>query len=143
MARPVVYTPEIAAKICALLVDGCSLRTLCAKPGMPALSTLLTWLGENPDFREQYALAREMLAETLADEIVEIADEAQGCDTAGVNAAKLRVDSRKWVAAKLWPKKYGDKLTPETSGKEGGALPPVAMSTDEFRQIAKDLADEI
>jgi hypothetical protein len=81
-------------------------------------------LGNNKDFREQYARARDAQADTLADEIIDIADDGSndwmerelesGKTIEVVNAehisrSKLRVDARKWVAAKLKPKKYGDK----------------------------------
>ena len=56
--------------------------------------------------RQQYARAKEKAADKLADEIVEIADNATPQDA---HVARLRVDARKWVAAKLLPKKYGDR----------------------------------
>ena len=56
--------------------------------------------------RQQYARAKEKAADKLADEIVEIADNATPQDA---HVARLKVDARKWVAAKLLPKKYGDR----------------------------------
>lgn len=77
-------------------------------------------------FREQYARAREAQADTLADEILDIADDAtndfmmteQGLkyDGDSVQRSRLRVDSRKWLAGKLRPKKYGDKIETEHTG---------------------------
>jgi hypothetical protein len=55
--------------------------------------------------------ARAAQAECLADELVEIADEVQDTDDmVKVQAAKLRIDTRKWVASKLLPKKYGERV---------------------------------
>ena len=73
-----------------------------------------------PEFAEQYARAREVQAETLADEIVSIADE-----DGDPQRQRLRVDARKWVASKLKPKRYGDKVTNEHTGADGG---PVALT---------------
>jgi hypothetical protein len=90
---------------------------------MPSIGTILRWVSEKPDFREQYARAREIQAETHADDIVTIADgPTEGDDSVKTARDRLRVDSRKWVASKLLPKKYGDKLQQEVSGPDGGAL---------------------
>jgi len=35
---------------------------------------------------------------------------------------RLRVDSRKWLASKLAPKKYGEKVSAELSGPDGGPI---------------------
>lgn len=92
---------------------------------MPSKSVVMAWLwdGKHKEFQDRYALAREQQAETLADEIVDISDEnpiserydKEGnsvgtmVDSAGINRNRLRVDARKWVAAKLLPKRYGEK----------------------------------
>jgi hypothetical protein len=87
---------------------------------MVHLDTVYEWLLRHPEFSEQYARAREEQAETLADEIVALADEdpvqvvddkgIARVDSAWVTWQKNRVDARKWVASKLKPKKYGDRV---------------------------------
>lgn len=119
MARPTDYTPEKAAEICVSIGEGRSLKGICVSEDMPAQSTVYLWLTRHPEFSEMYAHAREEQAETLADEIVGIADAAGPDD---VNAARLRVDARKWVAAKLKPRKYGEKITNEHTGPDGGPV---------------------
>jgi len=64
------------------------------------------WLESSESVRQQYARAKEKAADKMADEIVEIADNATPQDA---HVARLKVDARKWVAAKLLPKKYGDR----------------------------------
>jgi hypothetical protein len=88
---------------------------------MPDRVTVWRWQKENEAFRSQYARAREQQAETFADEIITIADRAEDA-----NIARLQVDARKWAASKLAPKKYGDKITNEHTGPDGG--PMVVMS---------------
>jgi hypothetical protein len=126
MGRPSDYTQEIADLICEKLCDGESLRAICLSDDMPSRSTVFKWLNDNQYFSDQYARAKEEQAESLADDIIAIADQY---DTAKdtlqpdlVQRAKLRIDSRKWVASKLKPKKYGDKVQTEISGKDGGPL---------------------
>lgn len=105
MGRPSDFTPEIANKICERLIEGESLRKICRDEGMPNASTVCRWLGQQEEFRKQYAHARDAQADTLADEILTIVDE---CDDA--QAARLRMDARKWLAAKMAPKRYGEKV---------------------------------
>lgn len=125
MARPSKYSQQLADAICDLLVDGKSLRTICSTAKMPSRSTVIRWLAEKEAFRNQYARARELQADTLAEEILDIADKAvlgerlkkdgkgkvlerQTGDM--VERSRLRVDVRKWYAGKLQPKKYGERV---------------------------------
>jgi len=101
------FTQELADSICQGLADGHSLMKVCKDLGTPRHS-VLQWL-ENPKheaFRRQYAQARELQADYLAEEILVIADDHKGDPDA--NSRRLRVDARKWYAGKLRPKKYGE-----------------------------------
>jgi hypothetical protein len=135
LARPSEFSQQIADQICERLADGESLRGICAGDEMPNKSTVFRWLAARKEFSDQYARAREEQAETLADEIVEIADDDPGVisrgegdrvevsvDSAAVAHQRLRIDARKWVASKLKPKKYGDKVSQEISGEGGGPI---------------------
>ena len=95
------YSRRLADEICARLSDGQSLRAICTDPAMPHRATVLRWLHANPEFRALYGLAREAAADTLAAEIVAIADRATGRDD--VPAIKLRMEARMWVATRLRP----------------------------------------
>ena len=121
VGRPPLYTEELAARICDWLSEGMSLRSMCGIDGMPTLETVRTWLRDKPEFAAQYARAREEQAETMAQEFVAIADEKCEDSTAAARN-RLRVDARKWVASKLKPKVYGDKV--ELTGKDGSDLIP-------------------
>ncbi len=143
--RPTRYTPDVATDICTRLAEGGSLRSICDDAAMPARSTVTGWLfdGEHEDFMDQYARAREAQAEARADEIVDIADDESGDFTTDedgkrvvnhehIQRSRLRVDARKWIAAKLLPKRYGDKL--QHTGDGGGPIrvrPDLSKFTDE------------
>jgi hypothetical protein len=141
--QPSAYTPELAAKVCEHIANGLSLRAIAAIPDMPATSTIMAWLdGARPEFSEQYARAREAQADKMAEDILVIADEecttvraskhgmdggVDGMqevvfDATAVARNRLRVDARKWLASKLAPKKYGDKVLNEVTGANGGAI---------------------
>jgi hypothetical protein len=126
MGRPSSYTPEMAAEICERLSEGQSLREICRADDMPGKSTVMRWLAERAEFRDQYARAREIQADHFADEILEIADDgtndwverknADGSTYETINQdhvqrSRLRIDARKWLMSKMVPKKYGDKQT--------------------------------
>ena len=84
---------------------------------MPRYPTLMQWLRKNGDFAAMYRQAKEDQADTLADQIIAIADEVAGeTDNAKVQAARLRVDARKWTASKLKPKAYGERVEAAISG---------------------------
>ena len=131
MAGKTKFTQARAEAICELVADGLTVSEICAKKGMPARSTVFKWLSENGTFSDQYARAKEVQAERMADEILEIADdstndwmERQSGDSAPVQVlngehvqrARLRVDTRKWLMSKMLPKKYGDRQHVEHSG---------------------------
>jgi hypothetical protein len=143
MPRQLEWTQSIADAICERLAEGESLRAICKDEAMPALSSVFKWLDAVPGFADQYARAREQQAETLAAEIVAIADEAAvedvvvdgvavgvKLDSTAVARNRLRVDARKWVAAKLKPKVYGDKVTTEHTGPNGGPVQVADVSSE-------------
>lgn len=137
--RPSIYSKELSDKLCSLLAEGKSLRTVCAIDGMPDKATVFNWLRTNQEFLDQYARAKEDGCNAIADEIMDIADDAtndwmevhfgKGYKTVfnreHADRSKLRIESRKWLLAKLKPKKYGDKLDMTTNGKD---LPQPIMS---------------
>lgn len=160
--RPSGFTQAIADAICERLIGGESLRTICLDADMPSATSVFRWLAndERAAFREQYARAREAQAERMAEEILQIADEEVTMvkrskhqpgaaddgedgdvevvfDATAVQRNRLRVDARKWLASKLAPKKYGEKIA------VGGAddLPPMrvsaaALTDDQLAAIA-------
>jgi hypothetical protein len=97
---------------------------------MPAQSSVYEWLLRHADFAEKYARARELQAETQFDELTDIVDQPPELnhvvdkngelvevkfDSSYVAWMKLRVDTRKWTAARMAPKKYGEQKTPEVT----------------------------
>jgi hypothetical protein len=151
MARPSTFTQEIADAICERLMAGQSLRTICKDEDMPAASTVFRWLTLNASFSEQYARAREIQADLMFDDVLEIADDARndwmarnasedvGWTLNGehVQRSKLRVDARKWMAGKLAPKKYGERVMNEHTGAGGG---PIQTEERAPRDVARLIA---
>ena len=114
MGHPFEYDREaILQTVCDHIVVGQSLiRILQEQQGMPRYTTFMDWLANDRKLAEKYAQAKAEQADYLADELVSIADNATDA-----NLARLQVDARKWVASKLKPKRYGDNLQVNHSGK--------------------------
>lgn len=130
--RPSDFTQELADLICERIADGESLRSICDDDNMPSKSAVFRWLAAEPLFRDQYAHARDTQAESYFDDIRDIADDGRndwmekknadgeniGWQENGeaIRRSQLRIDARKWMAGKLKPKKYGDKLDLNVAG---------------------------
>lgn len=152
VGRPPNYTPEIAATICLRISQGESLKSITLSEGMPRQATVYEWLIRYPEFAESYARAREEQADTLADEIIAIADEVpevvpvidkrtgelieHKLDNAFLQWQKNRIDARKWTAMKLKPKKYGDRVA--LTGAADGS-PIQVESRHVFDTVLKNL----
>jgi len=107
MGRPTIFTPELASDICTQLAQGKSLRSICKSEDMPEESTVRAWASNDYEgFYPQYAKARDIAVDCMADEILDIAD----AETPDVARDRLKVDTRKWYLSKLAPKKYGEAL---------------------------------
>jgi hypothetical protein len=145
MGRPTEYTPEMADKICdAIATSNRGLSTLCQQEGFPCRTTVHKWLRDNEDFAYKYARAREDQADFLAEEILEIADDGSNDtktikkgreeyeveNTEWTNRSKLRVEARKWIASKLKPKKYGDKLDVTTKDEPINKVTITVVTSD-------------
>lgn len=134
--RPTVMTGPMIDRICERLAKGEALHRMCAEKDMPSQASVFRALERDQAFREKYARARELQAELYAAQIIEIADDSSRdiiigedgqplTDHEVVARSRLRVDARKWLASKLAPKKYGDKV------QVGGAddLPPIQQES--------------
>ena len=132
MARLSEYDPEIAAQVCLLIsTESKGLRAICeSDERFPDPATFYRWMLSHAELREIYTRAKDEQLQILADEIQQIADETQVGEVITIKGderevkmadmlehRKLRIESRKWLLAKLAPKKYGDKLQTEHSGE--------------------------
>lgn len=133
VGRPSEYNVEIAAKICAQLSEGMTLRKVCMADDMPSRVTVFSWIEKHPEFLNQYIRAREYQVEYWLDETIDISDESSSdlmadeygnlkTDHEVVKRSQIRIQARQWSIVKMAPKKYGDKVQQEVTGKDGEAL---------------------
>ena len=139
--RPSVYSESLADAICDRLIEGESMRSICASEDMPDRKTVLRWQDTRPDFAAKCARAREAQADFMDDLIL---DTARACTAESATADRVRIGAYQWRAARLQPKKYGDKLMTEHTGANGGSIQhDITMSVNRFEEIARQVADEI
>lgn len=119
--RPTSYTQELADRICRTIATSTlGTKKLCAMHDwMPCHETIYEWLFDYKYFVDQYKAAKVKQGELLAEETLDIADDASNdirlsqtgdevVNAEFVARSKLRVDTRKWMVSKLLPKLYGD-----------------------------------
>lgn len=129
MARKTIKSAALCERILDAIAEGKSLRESCDKENL-APGNWINWINSDKQLLEQYTHAREVRAELLFEEIIEIADESSNdtlVDDSGnekansewIARSRLRVDARKWALSKMLPKKYGDKLEVDNKGEVG------------------------
>ncbi|WP_144224187.1 terminase small subunit protein [Mesorhizobium amorphae] len=133
---PTKYSQKVADLICERLAEGRSLRSICRDTDMPDRATAFRWLARHEEFATLYAHARDAQADALVDEMLDIADdgsndwmEQRGRDGEvtgwkengeSLKRSALRLSTRQWIAEKLKPKKYGNKVA--LTDADGGPL---------------------
>ena len=122
--RPSDFTPELCAEVCRRIAMGQSMAEVGRADEMPSASTLWRWMMVHEEFRSNYAKAVDERTECIVDELLDIADNATNdwmmrqvdgelvkvVDKEHISRTRLRIDTRKWIASKLKPKKYGDAM---------------------------------
>lgn len=158
LGRPSIFDQDVATVICDRLAGGESLRSVCRDEEMPAESTVRRWAMDDVcGFHAQYVRARELQAHALVEDTLDISDDGSNDwmkrndpENPGFTAngehmqrSRLRVDTRKWIAARILPKVYGDKVIQEHTGPNGGAIQiedarkPIDEFMGEFREPPK------
>ena len=116
--RPMLYPIEnpIWAEICKQISTGKSITSTLKQPGMPSYQCAMLMIRNNAEFRAMYERATESRADRLAEEIIELSDAEMPAHLEGpmasawVQQKRMQVDARKWVASKLYAKRYGDRI---------------------------------
>lgn len=124
-------TQDKIDEVCTQVANGKTLRQIGAFFGVDA-GTILKWVGENAEYSQQYARARDSAADLFETEIIEAAL-AVSPDSAA--ADRVKIDALKWVAGRRAPKRYGDRVQTEHSG----TIQVTDMTDDELEQRLKAL----
>jgi len=142
------FTIELFDSICEeIATTDKGLATICKSKDV-STTAFYNWINEDELLVDKYARARELQAELLADQIIELSSRDRICEETTIyddgkgneqvttrrvdnhNRTRLEIDARKWKASKLAPKKFGEKLDVTTGGEKIQNLPPF-MKTNE------------
>lgn len=135
MGRPkgtIVIDPnDHIGPICEWIAKGMTLRDYCRQPGSPSFWLVYQWLAADKDFASRFAQARNVGEDIIAQECLEIADDATNdfmvrekddgstevvLDRENVQRSKLRIWTRLQLLARWNPRRYGDKVEVENKG---------------------------
>ncbi len=133
VGRPAKFSPELGTRICERIADGESLVRICMGDDYPTPQTVRSWLrkgiaandkgDEYALFLANYARAREDQADSYADQITDLANNAVTCqDRTVIEGMRVAIDALKWAAGKRKPKVYGEKVSTEITGEGGSPL---------------------
>ena len=127
-----IYNEDIAVEVCERIAAGELLRHICDDPRIPGQGTLHKWMAAEPTFAVAYTRAREQQMDGWSEDIVTISDMVAATtierldkngealpavvDPGAIQAAKLRIDTRKWLMSKLAAQRYVDKVDVNLSG---------------------------
>jgi len=153
--RPTIYSEEVAAEVCNRLAAGESLRQICRDEHLPAEATIRLWaIGDRDGFSARYTQARELGFLSMADEIIEIADDGTNdwvtretekgrkiveIDHEHVSRSNLRVSTRRWLLERVMQTQFGASMA--VTGKGGGPIETKDISAIEVaRRLAFVLA---
>lgn len=131
-------TEALQDQICNLLSEAKSMRAICSMPDMPSRRTVLRWMSEDEAFAAKCGRAREEQADWLHDDMGDI-EERVLAGSLDYQAGRVVLSSKQWRAAKLAPKKYGDRLHTENqqldrNGKPVDPVVPVLNITIEAKK---------
>jgi len=117
MANITKFDPEkIWPEILERIANGESLASALRRPHMPSYALAKLHLRTDPRLKEAYEQAVQDRAAFLAEELIEMADTPipEGMDpvsrSAWVQHLRVRLDTRKWIASRVYRKVYGDRV---------------------------------
>lgn len=133
MTAGVKFSEQVFDGICGRVFGGESIAAITRDKDMPSQRSFYRWLKNDRALARRYSFACSVRGDILADEIVTIADECTD-----PKRARLQIDARKWKASKMAPKKYGDKVNLEHTGKDGGTI-EVASCISALERLGKSI----
>ena len=116
MPAAIIWTDELVEAICNQLIEGKSMRQICAQEGFPDRITVIRHMRNSDEFATKCARARDEQADLMDDRILEVAQKVED-GALEPKAGSVVISALQWRASKLKPKKYGDKLQTELSGE--------------------------
>jgi len=116
-----VLSPDMRAKVLALIGEGATLTGVCRRRGMPALREVYATAERDPQFAADLDKARALQATSRIDRAADILDEAmEGNDIDAIRGAAVYAEQVNKHASLVAPKQYGTLV--KLAGHDGNAL---------------------
>ena len=112
LGRPTRYNENIAATILKSLSEGKTLINICAELSL-GIQSVYDWLRTNEAFAESYRLARQDMAQSLVDEML---DESRTLEPDKAMVGKVRAQVFQWVASR-YSAQFADSKRIELKGE--------------------------
>lgn len=142
------HTPELEDLICDHVAQGGILDKILGQPGFPDYSTWCDWVNQSefknkyPGLSEKYARAKVLRIEHLIEKMLgHIHDDSNDIlhtdrgpmiNHAVIQRQRLQVDTIKFIAAKLKPHIYGDKVDVNINANFKYVISAAPLSEQEF-----------
>jgi len=133
-------TAEKIQEVIRLISEGKSASSAIKEVGI-SKRTFFGAVLDSDEIGNQYARATELRAAIMFDQIEQIADDSSGDETYDNNGnpkqntefiqrSKLRVDARKWMLARMNPRKYGDRINIDHDAENKGTPPNIIWKSE-------------
>ena len=126
----ITWTTAITDRICELIESGKSINSFAGKKGVPSAPSIYRHMARDAEFAGMIAIARQAQQEHEMEKCIELADSATPEDW---QVKRLQIWARHWRASRMIPKKWGDKITQEITGRDGApiATQQITLSDDQ------------
>lgn len=151
MGRPVKWPPEhpVWQEIVDKVSSGKSLSLVISELKHPTWSNFQAMLAQDDRLRVAYDKAVQDRADRLADEILELADQVmpEGLEgsmaSAWVQQKRMQVDARKWIASKLKPRTYGDRIDMTVRDERISVIDALEAAQARVNTLTLDVATDV
>ena|SRR5579859_6614637 len=131
--RPSPFDEGMLDRVCKGLICGGSIVKVCKPKTMPSYNAVYLAMAKDEAFANSISRARAAQQDFAMDSTVALAMKAT---PETVRVVELQIRTMQWQAARLAPRRYGDKLSQEITGKDGTPLMPGHDVTDDDRMKA-------
>ena len=151
MGRPVKWPPEhpVWLEIVGQVSSGKALSTVLRQDDMPTWVSFHAMVAQDAKISAAYEKAVQDRADKLADEILQLSDEQMpdglegAMASAWVQQKRMQVDARKWIASKLKPRTYGDRIDMTVRDERISVIDALEAAQSRVKTLAIDNVTDV
>lgn len=127
MARLTEYDYDLCVEICDLVANGSHIiDALNSNDNYPSWSTFRRWKRDNDELQTLYTRSIQDKSEMVIFEINQTLKDLKD-KTIDASQARVLIDTYKWLAAKYYPRMFGDKLDLTSKDEKIGNKDPLEL----------------